>query len=466
MTLKLQDKLKKRVQDMAKHTFGTWMAQKNWTDPLLITDAEGIYFFDGKGKKYIDFSSQLMCANLGHKNKAIIEAIVRQAEKLPYVAPGFTTEMAVEAVEALQNIMPSELKKFFFSPSGTEANEAALIITRLSKKPAYKVISRYHSFHGATAGSMSFTGGPRRIPVEQVRSTVEGVCFAPDCYCYRCPFGLTYPDCNVQCARYLDYMIKEDGNIAAVIVEPVAGTNGRIVPPPEYFPILRRICDENDVLLIADEVMTGWFRTGKPFAMGHWDILPDIMTTAKGCTAAYTPLGITAVSEKVAQHFDENLFCHGHTYAYHALTLAAIPPAIKEYKKLFTSGEPQRVAKYLEQKLYELGERHISIGDVRGIGHFWGLELVKNRKTKTPFNTKIDKLNGTPLVSAKVAAKAMQNGLYVFAWYDSLVIAPPLIINKEEVDQAISILDAALSIADQLADETDVAPSHSSQFIR
>ena len=453
-----------RIKEMAQHTFGTWNRQNAWQRPMLITDAEGVYFYDDKGKPYIDFSSQLMCSNLGHKNKAIIEAIVRQAEKLPYVAPGFTTEAAIAAVEALRSVMPEGLQKFFFSTSGTEANDGALVMTRQSKAPAYKVISRYHSYHGATPAGMAFTGDPRRWPVEQVRYTVDGVRFAPDCYCYRCPFGLAYPACQVRCARYLDYMIKEEGNVAAVIVEPVVGTNGRLVPPPEYFPMLRKICDENNVLLIADEVMTGWFRTGKAFAMAHWNVLPDIMTTAKGCTAAYTPLGITATTADVAGFFDENFFCHGHTYAYHALALSAIPPAVSEYNRLMESGLPQAVSEHLRTRLYELADNHDCIGDVRGLGHFWGIEIVKNRDTKEPFDVKADKLSGKPLMTGKIAGHAMQNGLYLAAWYDTLVIAPPLIITKEQVDEAMEILDKALQIGDKEAVQTHVPASRSSEF--
>jgi taurine--2-oxoglutarate transaminase len=453
-----------RIKEMTAHTYGTWNRQKAWSTPLLITDAEGVYFYDDKGKPYIDFSSQLMCSNLGHKNRAVVEAIIKQAEKLPYVAPGFTTEAAMAAVEALRSVLPAELAKLFFSTSGTEANEAALKMVRQSKFPAYKVISRYHSYHGATSAGAAFTGDPRRWYAELARTVVDGVCFAPDNYCYRCPFDMTYPECKVQCAKYLDYMIKEEGNVAAIIVEPVVGTNGRIVPPPEYFPILRQICDENGVLLIADEVMSGWFRTGKAFAMEHWNVTPDILTTAKGASAAYTPVAITATTDKVANYFENELFCHGHTYAYHALAASAIPAAVAEYKKLFDSGLPQRAAEHLKKKLCELADKHICVGDVRGIGHFWGIEIVKNRKTKEPFDVKAEKFSGKALMTAQIAGDTMKNGLYMAAWYDTLVIAPPLIITEEQIDEAMSIIDKSLAIGDKEAVETDVPASYSSEY--
>ena len=453
-----------KIKDMARHTYGTWNWQKNWKAPMLVTDAEGVYFYDSKGKPYLDFSSQLICSNLGHKNPAITAAIAEQARKLPYIAPGFTTEVVLKAVEALQSMMPKGIDKFFFSTSGTEANDGAAAISRLMKRPAYKIISRYHSFHGATPAGMAFTGDPRRFPMERARYTIDGVRFAPDCYCYRCPFALTYPDCKVQCARYLDYMIKEEGNVAAIIVEPIVGTNGRIVPPPEYFPIVRKICDDNDVLLIADEVMTGWYRTGKPFAMDHWDVLPDVMTTAKGCTSAYTPLGITATTRKVADFFEDELFCHGHTYAYHALALSAIPPAIEEYKKLAAEGTMERVSAYMKAKLFEMADKHPCVGDVRGVGHFWAFEIVKNRSTKTPFNVKTDKITGKPLMTGRISAEAMKNGVYLMGWYDNLIIAPPLIITEAQVDEGLAVLDKALEIADAETESSDTPVSHSSEF--
>jgi len=455
-----------RLLNLTTHTYGTWRRQALWKKPLEIKDAKGVYMFDKDGKRYLDFSSQLMCSNLGHKNKAIIEAIVKQAERLPYVSPGFATEAGENAVEALLTVMPEKLVKYFFSTSGTEANEAALKMLRTYKSPLYKVISRYHSYHGATVVGVSFTGDTRRWNAERARCTVEGVRFAPDVYCYRCPFGLKYPECHVQCARYLDYMIKEEGNVAAVIVEPVVGTNGRIVPPPEYFPMLREICDQNGVLLVADEVMSGWFRTGKPFAIQNWDVLPDILTTAKGCTGAYTPVGITATSKDIAGFFEEEPMSHGHTYAFHPLALSAIPAAIAEYKRLMATDLPRKTGKHLQKRLYELADRHECIGDVRGIGHFWALELVKNRETKELFNPKVDKFTGEPLMTEKLGKDALQNGLFFNPWYDTLVIAPPLIITEEQVDEGIAILDKSLEIADLEVVSTGVAASRSSEFTK
>jgi len=452
---------KERLEALTKHTYGVWRAQRGW-QPLFIKDAEGVYLYDENDKRYLDFSSQLMCSNLGHKNKAIIEAIVKQAEKMPYIAPAFAQEATANAVEALLTVMPASLDKFFFSTSGSEANEAALKILRQYMAPNYKVISRYHSYHGTTAAGSSFTGDSRRWYAERTRCTVEGVCFAPDVYCYRCPFGLNYPDCNIQCAEYVDYMIKEEGNVAAVLVEPVVGTNGRIVPPPEYLPRLRKICDENGVLFVADEVMSGWHRTGPVWAVQNWNVIPDILITAKGCTGAYTPVGLTVTTRKIADYFEEETLVHGHTYSFHPLALSAIPPAVAEYKKLMATGLPQRVSKHLEKRLYELEDRHECIGDARGIGHFWALEIVKNRKTKELFNTKADKFRKV-LMTDRIAAEAMKLGLYVAPWYDTLVIAPPLIITEEQVDEGIERLDKALAIADREVVHTDTPGTRSAE---
>lgn len=453
------------VKKITSHAYGTWNKQKAWKSPKHIVDAQGVYFYDAHGKAYLDFTSQFMCSNLGHKNRALIEALVKQAEKMPYIAPAFVTDTTYEAIEALNSVLPFGMEKLFFSTSGTEANEAALKISRQFQEPLYKIISRYHAFHGATPGSLTLTGDHRRWLAEKARNTVPGVLFAPDCYCYRCPFSLEYPDCNIQCARYLEYMIKEEGNVAAMILEPIPGANGRLVPPPEYFPLIRKICDENNILLIADEVMTGWFRTGTAFAVNHWGIVPDILTMAKGATSAYTPCGITATTSDIADYFEDNLFNHGHTYAYHPLVLSVIPAAVSEYKKLNESGLINEVSKYLKESLYNLADKHECIGDVRGMGHFWGLELVKNRKTKKPFNIKSDVYAAEgPMMTAKIAGECMQNGLWIMSWYDALMISPPLIINKEQIAEGIHVLDKALSLADEEVESTDLAVSKSSEF--
>jgi taurine--2-oxoglutarate transaminase len=258
-------------------------------------------------------------------------------------------------------------------------------------------------------------------------------------------------------------MIKEEGNVAAVFIEPVVGTNGRIVPPPEYLPQLRKVCDENGVLLVADEVMSGWYRTGPTWAIQNWEVKPDILTTAKGCTSAYAPVGITVTTKKIADYFEEETFCHGHTYSFHPLVLSAIPATIAEYKKLTASGLPKKVSKYLEKRLYELGDRHECIGDVRGIGHFWALEIVKNRKTKELFDTKADKFHKL-LMTDKIAKEAIKLGLYIAPWYDTLTIAPPLITTKEQVDEGIEVLDKVLKIADREVVHTDIPASKSSEI--
>jgi taurine--2-oxoglutarate transaminase len=437
------------VRLMAEHTYGTWRAQKGWKQPLLVARAEGSCFWDGAGKRYLDLSSQLMCSNLGHGNRAVMEAIAAEAQRLPYVAPGFVTESKARAVEALLTAMPAGLDQFFFSSSGTEANEAALQVARQYQAPhgCYKVISRYRSYHGATAGSIALTGDYRRWFAEPVNKT-PGVVFAPDAYCYRCPFGQEYPGCGITCASYLDYMIQEEGSVAALILEPVVGTNGVIVPPPEYLPRVREIADKHEVLLIADEVMSGWHRTGPCFAVEHWGVTPDIITTAKGCTAAYTPVGITATTGKLRAFFEERFFSHGHTYSAHPLTLAAVPAALAEYRRLLATGQPQAVSQHLGESLRALQSRHPSIGDVRGLGHFWALELVRNRETKEPFGTKADKAALRPLLVDRLAAQMMARGLYVVSWMSHFVIAPPLVITKEEVDEALAILDEVLAEAD------------------
>ncbi|MFQ6116972.1 MAG: aminotransferase class III-fold pyridoxal phosphate-dependent enzyme, partial [Candidatus Bipolaricaulia bacterium] len=223
-------------------------------------------------------------------------------------------------------------------------------------------------------------------------------------------------------------------------------------PPKEYLPRLREIADANGVLLVVDEVMSGWYRTGEWFAVDHWNVKPDILTTAKGCTGAYAPVGLTATTGEIRGYFEERFFSHGHTYTMHPLVISAIPAAIEEYKKLMATGLPQRASEHLSQRLQGLMERHESIGDVRGLGHFWAVELVKDRETKEPFNTKADKAALKPLMVDRLAAELLKRGLYVVGWYNHFVIAPPLTITEEEIDEGLEIFDEVLKIADREAD--------------
>ena len=265
----------------ARYCYGTWRFQKNWK-PLAIVDAEGCHFVDASGKRYLDFSSQLMCVNLGHKNQAVISAIEEQAKKLAYVAPGYTTEVRAQLSRLLLDVLPKGLEKFFFATSGTEAIEAAFKIARMVTGKT-KIISRHRSYHGSTMGSIAATGDPRRWPMEPA-GKIPGVVFAPEVNCYDCPLKHHYPGCEIACVEYISHMIENEGDVAGVIVEQVAGTNGVLVPPPEYMPRLRDICTSHNILLMVDEVMTGWGRTGQWFAVDHWGVRPDILVTAKGIT--------------------------------------------------------------------------------------------------------------------------------------------------------------------------------------
>ena len=430
----------------AKYTYGTWRAQKNWA-PMHVVDAEGCYFVDADGQRYLDFSAQLMCVTLGHKNRAVVEAIQRQAEQLAYIAPSYATDARAELTTLLLDVLPEGLKKFFFTTSGTEANEAAFKIARMVTGKT-KIISRYRSYHGSTMGSIAATGDPRRWAMEPA-GKIPGVIFAPEVHCYKCPIGHTYPECDIACVSYLEHMIENESDVAAVIVEPVVGTNGVIVPPKEYMPRLRDICNRHKVLLIADEVMSGWGRTGEWFAVDHWSVKPDILTTAKGITNAAIPLGLCATTEAIASYFDEQFFSHGHTYEAHPLTLAPAVAAINEIQRLNLVDRARELGNYLGQKLGQLKSNHISIGDIRGLGMFWAVDLVKDRQSRKPFNTMRDKVDGVPLLVDKVTSHAMSKGVYISGWISHLVIAPPLIIEEEEIDHAVAVLDDALTVADE-----------------
>src|SRR5262245_11548250 len=383
----------------ARHTYGTWRFQKGWA-PVNVVRAEGSCFWDASGRRYLDFSSQLMCSNLGHQNPAVVEAICEQARKLAFISPAYTCDVRANLSLKLLEVLPRGLEKFFLTTSGTEANEAAIKIARLYTGK-HKIVARYRSYHGSTAGAVAATGDYRRWFVEPT-GKIPGVVFAPEVNCYRCPIGHRPDTCGTACVDYLAHMLDHEENVAAVLIEPVVGTNGVLVPPEDYLPRLHEHCKRRGVLLICDEVMSGWGRTGAWFAVDHWGVVPDILVTAKGITSAMAPLGLCATSRAVADHFDDHFFAHGHTYEAHPLTLAPAIAAIDEYRRLHRSGRARRVGEHMKSRLHDLAGRHPGVGDVRGLGMFWAVDLVRDRARREPMNTMQDKVARRPLVVDQV----------------------------------------------------------------
>lgn len=440
------------VEAVTRHLLGPWRYQREWVDPIYITRGEGVYLYGSDGERYLDFSSSLACVNLGYGNRRIIEAVKEQVEKLAYLGPSYATEVRAGAAEALASILPRNLSKFMISSSGSEANEDALKIARAFSHPRYKIMARYISYHGNTSGSISLTGDPRRSAVE-LHTRIDGVVRIPDPYCYRCPFGEDDPEkCGLKCISYIEYILRNEDNIGAIFLETVTGTNGVIVPPRDYFGELDRIRREYGVLLILDEVMSGWCRTGEWFAFMHWGLNPDIFTTGKGATGSYIPIGITVIDVDIASYFNDRFLPLGHTFSYHPLAMAALKASIEEYRDRDIVRRTRILGDYLGRRLHELMDRHRSIGDVRGIGLFWAIELVKDRVSRKPFNTRMDKITGRTLMTVRVAREMARNGVLVdLAWISTIIIAPPLIINEDEIDYGIEVLDKALNIADREA---------------
>jgi taurine--2-oxoglutarate transaminase len=331
----------------------------------------------------------------------------------------------------LAEVTPGDLKKTFFTLGGAEANENAIKIARFYTG-RHKILARYRSYHGATHGAMALTGDYRRLPVEPA---LPGVVHFLDPYCYRCPFGWTRDTCHRECIKHVEEVIQHEGpdQVAAIILEGVTGTNGLIIPPDDYWPRMREICDKYGILLISDEVMSGWGRTGEWFAVDNWGVVPDIITTAKGITSGYVPLGAVIVREKIAKYFDDHVLSAGLTYNGHALACAAALATIEAYEEDKIFENAKTVGAHLGQRLEELKQKHPSVGDARYIGLFTALEFVKNRETKEP-------LDPTPLKSFLIA-----NGVYVFAFKNILFVVPPLVITKEQLDEGLDLIDDGLA---------------------
>src|SRR5487761_918273 len=423
-----------QVQEEAKrYVLHSWSVQ-NAINPLPVAGAEGRYFWDYDGKRYLDFASQLVNVSIGHQHPKLVAAIKEQADKLCTIGPPMATEPRSTSARLVSEVTPGDLSMTFFTNGGAEANENAIRLARWYTG-RHKIIARYRSYHGATAGSLTLTGDPRRWPSEP---GIPGVVRMFDPYTYRCPAG--HPDpCPVCTGAH---------TVAAVILETVTGTNGIIVPPDGYMQSIREVCDRHGILLIADEVMAGFGRTGKWFAVDNWDVVPDIITMAKGINSGYIPLGAMAIREPIAAWVRDKMFAGGLTYSGHPLACAVGVASIEAFREEGIVEHAAEMSSVFDEALRGLAAKHPSIGEVRGLGCFWGLELVKSRATREP----LVPFNGSGEAAAPVArlAKAaLERGLYLMTHWNVVMVCPPLTITHEELAEGIAILDDALAIADE-----------------
>ncbi len=408
-----------------RYTMFDWQAQAA-TNPIPVDRAEGVYFWTPEGRRYLDFNSQLMGVNIGHGDRRVVEAIKRQAERLPYVSPFMATEARARLGQKLAEVLPGDIAKVFFTLGGAEANDNAIRVAR-AVTGRQKILARYRSYHGATGGSISLTGDPRRWPNEP---GLVGVVHVLDPY-----HGPFRPIDDAQTAlAYLEETIQLEGpgTIAAFILEPVSGTNGILIPPDGYLQGVRALCDRYGILLIADEVMTGFGRTGEWFAVNHWGVVPDVMTIAKGLTSSYVPLGAVAMRPAIAEHFEKNVYFGGLTYGAHPLALAAALATISVYEE---DGLIEHARKLSEA----------SVGAARNIGLFGVLELIRDRATlepMAPFNGSSDEMKA-------VERHLLEHGLYTFVRWWNVMTNPPLCISEKQLADGFEIIDGALDVADR-----------------
>jgi taurine--2-oxoglutarate transaminase len=426
------------IQMNREYTFFSWSIQSA-TMPIPMARAEGVYFWDTDGKRYIDFSSQLMNMNIGHQHPKVVRAIQEQAARLCYAHPGMATEPRGLLGKRIAEVTPGNLKKTFFCLGGAEANENAIKMARFYTG-RHKILARYRSYHGATYGAIALTGDYRRLPAEPA---MPGVVHFLDPYCYRCPFGWTRETCHRECIAHVEEILRYEGpdHVAAIFMEGVTGSNGLIVPPDDYWPRLREICDRFGILLVSDEVMSGWGRTGKWFAVDHWNVVPDMITTAKGLTSGMVPLGAVIVTDKIADFFEDRMLWCGLTYSGHPLACAAGIATIGVYEEDGLIENAARVGKHLGRRLEEMKTKHASVGDVRYIGLFSALEIVKSKTTRAPID---------PLV--ETGRFLRENGLFTFIFHNLVFVVPPLCITEAQVDEGLAIVDRALEITDAQAE--------------
>jgi taurine--2-oxoglutarate transaminase len=421
-----------------KHTLFEWAAQSK-VDPIPVARAKGIYFWTPEGKRFIDFNSQLMCVNIGHGDERVLRAIQEQAEQVAYANPFMATEPRARLGAKLAEITPGDIEVFFFTNGGAEANENAIRLARLATG-RHKILARYRSYHGATAGSITLTGDPRRWAAEP---GLPGVVHVLDPY-----HGIARGwESAEESLSMLDEIIQLEGahTIAAFILESVTGTNGVLVPPDGYLQGVRQLCDKHGILMICDEVMSGFGRTGEWFAVDHWKVVPDIITMAKGLTSAYVQLGAVGMRRSIADQFKDKVFYGGLTYNSHPVACAAALAAIGVYEEDHLIENARRMGALMADLMTDLALRHPSVGAVRSIGLFGIVELVRDRAKQIP----LAPFNGTSEEMAALGRFFRQEGLYTFVRWNTFFTNPPLCITEDQMREAFQIIDRGLAITDQ-----------------
>ena len=420
-----------------EYTFFSWSAQAK-INPIVIDRAEGIHFWDPDGKRYIDFNSQLMSINIGHGDARVADAIAEQAHKLAFAAPQFATEVRGRLGQLLAEITPGDLNRFFFTLGGAEANENALRMARMYTG-RQKVMAYHRSYHGATAGAISVTGAPRRWANEP---GIPGIIRVLDPW----RWARSEAEPVEEHLAYIEEVMQYEGphTIAAFIMETVTGTNGILIPPDGYLQGIRELCTRYGIVMIADEVMAGFGRTGRWFAVDHWNVVPDLLTMAKGLTSSYMPLGAVAMSPKIAEHFNERVYFGGLTYSSHPISCAAAIAAINVLRDDDLVGNAARLDPIMKELLAGLQARHPSVGTVRSIGLFGIFELVRSRETMEPMAP----FNGTSPEMQALDARLRADGLYTMFHWNQAFTNPPLCITEDQLREGFAIIDRALDATD------------------
>ena len=420
-----------------EYTFFSWSAQSK-INPIVIDRAEGVYFWDPDGKRYLDFNSQLMSINIGHGNKRVADAIAEQANKLAFAAPQFATEVRGRLGQLLSEVTPGDLNRFFFTLGGAEANENALRMARMVTG-RQKVMAYHRSYHGATAGAISVTGDPRRWANEP---GVGGVIRVLDPW----RWARGEPEPVAEHLAYIEEVMQYEGphTIAAFIMETVTGTNGILIPPDGYLEGIRELCTRHGIVMICDEVMAGFGRTGRWFAVDHWGVVPDLMTMAKGLTSSYLPLGAVAMSPKIADYFNEKVYFGGLTYSSHPISCAAAIAAVNVLRDDDLVGNAARLDPIMKELLAGLQARHPSVGTVRSIGLFGVFELVRSRDTMEPMAP----FNSSSPEMAALEARLRDDGLYTMLHWNQVFTNPPLCITEDQLREGFAVIDRALDATD------------------